>query len=208
MRSALGLGLTVAAVIGTVLTPTTGWAAVTSASAHTAAKANAPAAGDLATSTTANAPAGSDPDTTVTFSVTVGALTMTAPASATLSTGSGNPGTTITGLVGPDVVTDTRAALAASWTVTASSTDFTTGGSTPAETIPAGHATYTPGTIFTTGSFAATATPITLANGPASVVTGTGVGNNTATWNPTEAVAIPSATVGGPYTSVLTHSVG
>jgi hypothetical protein len=131
---------------------------------------------------------------------------MTAPAAAALTTGSGDPGTTITGLVGPDVVTDTRAALAATWTVTASSTDFTTGGSTPAEIIPAGDATYTPGTIFTTGSFAATGTTITLASGPAPVVTGTGVGNNTATWNPTEAVAIPAAAVGGAYTSVLTHS--
>ena len=35
MRKSLGFGLTAAAVIGTVLTPTTGWAAVTSAPAHT-----------------------------------------------------------------------------------------------------------------------------------------------------------------------------
>ena len=133
---------------------------------------------------------------------------MTAPTAATLATGTGNPGTSISGLVGPDVVTDTRAALAATWSVTASSTNFTTGGGTTPETIPVGDATYTPGTIFTTGTVTATGTPITLSGTATPVVTGTGVGNNTATWNPTETVAIPAAAVGGGYTSILTHSVG
>ncbi len=174
MRKSLGFGLTAAAVIGTVLTPTTGWAAVTSASAHTAATTNAPAGGALATSTTPNVPAGSDPDTTVTFSVNIGALTMTAPLSASL--GPGDPGLPIAGLVGPDVVTDTRAALAATWTVTASSTDFTTGAGPSLATIPASDATYTPGTITTTGTVAATGTPITLSGGAQTVVAGTGVG--------------------------------
>lgn len=34
-----------------------------------------------------------------------------------------------------------------------------------------------------------------------------GVGENTATWNPTIAVAIPAAAVGGDYTGTLTQSV-
>ncbi len=207
MRKSLGFGLAAAAVIGTVLTPTSGWAAVTSASAYTAATTSTPAGGDLATSTTLNAPAGSDPDTTVTFTVPVGALSMAAPASAALTTGSGDPGTTISGLVGPDVVTDTRAALAASWTVTASSTGFTTGDAAPLEIVPAADATYNPGLPFTTGTIAATGTTVTLSGGAQTVVTATGSGNNTATWNPTESVAIPAAAVGGAYTSTLTHSV-
>jgi hypothetical protein len=142
----------------------------------------------------------------VTFAVNVGALSMTAPASASL--GSGDPGTTITGTLGGNVVvTDTRAALAAAWTAVASSTDFTTGGATSAETIPAGDATYTPGAVTTTGTVTTTESTITLSGTPQTVVTGTGSGNNTASWDPTIAVAVPAAAVGGTYTGILTQSV-
>jgi hypothetical protein len=206
MRKSLGFGLTAAAVIGTVLTPAAGWAAVTSSPAHMPATTNAPARGDLATSTTPNAPVGGDPATTVTFTVTVGSLAMTAPPTADL--GSGAPGTTISGPLGIVVVTDNRALLAAAWTATASSTAFTTGGGTPSETIPVGDATYSPGTPYTTGTITATPTNITLTGGAQTVVAGTaGVGNNTATWNPAIAVAVPAAAVGGLYTGTLTQSV-
>jgi hypothetical protein len=147
-----------------------------------------------------------DPNTVVTFSVTTGALSMTAPPTAAL--GSGAPGTTITGALGAVAVTDDRALLTASWTATASSTNWTTGSGTPAETIPATDVGYNPGSITTTGTITATGTPITLANTPAPVVTGTaGVGNNTASWNPNIAVAVPAAAVGGTYTGTLTQSV-
>jgi hypothetical protein len=153
-----------------------------------------------------NTPSGSDPDTTVTFAVTTGALSMTAPVSANL--GAGAPGTTITGALGAVTVTDDRALLAATWTATASATDWTTGGGTPAETIPVTDTTYTPGTITTTGTITATGTPITLAHSAAPAVTGTaGVGNNTATWNPAIAVAVPASAVGGTYTGTVTQSV-
>jgi hypothetical protein len=149
---------------------------------------------------------GGDPNTQVTFSVTTGELSMTAPATANL--GSGAPGTTITGQVGPVTVTDDRALLTASWTTTASSTAWTTGGGTGNESIPASDVGYNPGSITTTGTITATGTPITLSGAAAPVVTGTaGVGNNTATWNPALAVAVPAAAVGGPYTGTLTQSV-
>jgi hypothetical protein len=141
----------------------------------------------------------------VTFTVTSGSLTMTAPTAANL--GSGAPGTTISGLLGPVTVTDSRALLAASWTANASSTDFTTGGRTANETIPATDVTYTPGVPFVTGSITATSTPITLSGAAQPVVTATGVGNNTATWNPTLAVAVPDAAVTGLYTGTRTQSV-
>jgi hypothetical protein len=151
-------------------------------------------------------PSGSDPDTVVTFTVTTGALSLTAPAAADL--GSGAPGTTISGTVGPVTVTDDRAALNASWNATASSTDWTTGGSTPNETIPAGDATYTPGQITTTGTVSTVGSTITLSGTAQTVVAATDVvGNNTATWNPTVAVAVPAAAVGGTYTATLSHSV-
>jgi len=187
MRKAVGLGLSAAAIFATGLAPAAASAAVTSTAA-------------------VSAPGPGDPDTTVTFAVTSGALAMTAPASANL--GSGAPATTITSEVGAVTVTDDRALLSASWTATASATDFTTSGGTTAETIPATDVTYTPGTITTTGGITASPTEITLDHEPQAVVTGTaGVGNNTATWNPTLAVAVPAAAVGGVYTGTLTQSV-
>ena len=149
---------------------------------------------------------GADPDTTVSFSVTSGALSMSAPVSVNL--GSGAPGTTISGALGPVTVTDNRALLSASWTATAASSDWTTGGATPAETIPATDVGYDPGSITTTGTITATGTPITLSGTGTPVVTGTaGVGDNTATWDPTISVAVPASAVGGAYTGTLTQSV-
>lgn len=186
----MAIGLAI--VIGTGLTP---------AAASAATNASATSARGLAGS-----PGGGDPNTTVTFAVNVGALSMTAPASASL--GSGAPGTTISGnLGGSVVVTDNRAALSAAWTAVASSTDFTTGAGTGTETIPAGDATYTPGAITTTGTLTATGSVITLSGAPQTVVTASGSGNNTASWDPTIAVAVPAAAVGGTYTSILTQSV-
>jgi hypothetical protein len=187
MKKSIFCVLSAAAVIGAVLTSTAASAAMT-----------------------ATAPAGGDPDTSVTFTVGTGALTMTAPDAATLATGTGQPGTTISGLVGTTVVTDNRASLAATWTVTVSATDFTTGTGTTPETIPATDATYTAGAFFTTGTITVTATPatLTLSNAAVPDIFGTaGVGDNSATWNPTIAVAIPLAAVTGLYTGTLTQSV-
>ena len=199
MRASLRLAASLAIVIGTGLT-------ATAASAATNASAT-PARG------LAGSPGGGDPDTTVTFSVNVGGLTMTAPGSADL--GAGDPGTTITGTLagtsGVDtVVTDLRATLGGSWTATASSTDWTTGAGPTLSTIPATQATYDPGTITSTGTSTADTggTPITLSGTPQDVVTATVTGNNTATWNPTIAVAVPDAAVGGAYSATLTQSVG
>jgi hypothetical protein len=189
LKSAIHIAA-VAAIAGIVLVP--GIASAATANPNVLARSSSPAAGD--------------PDTTVTFSLTSGALSMSAPASVSL--GSGAPGTTINGQLGPVTVTDEWALLSASWTATASSTDWTTGGGTPAETIPATDVGYDPGSITTTGTITATGTPITLANTAAPVVTGTdGVGNNTASWNPALAVAVPASGVGGTYTGALTESV-
>jgi len=152
--------------------------------------------------------ADSSSSTSVTFTVTVGALSITAPISSNL--GSGAPGTTIgPTAIGPVTVTDNRAALGAVWTATASSTDFTTGGGTGPETIPATDATYTAGTVTATGTVSAAAQPaFALSGAPQTAVVGTGInGNNTATWNPTISVAVPASAVGGIYTATLTHSV-
>lgn len=146
--------------------------------------------------------AADDPSTTVTFTVTSGALTLSVPASANL--GSGAPGTQISAPIGPVTVTDNRALASASWTVTAAETDFLNG----ASTIPATDATYSAGVVTTTGTITVTTTDVTLSNTAQTVVTGSaGVGDNTASWDPTVSVGVPAGAVAGTYTGTLTQSV-
>jgi hypothetical protein len=180
MKKSLFCVLSVAAVIGTALTSTAASAAVT---------APVPPV-----------------DTTLTFAVSSGLLALTAPGSASL--GTGLPGTTINGKLGQVTVTDNRALLAASWTVSASSTDFTSGAGATLSTIPVANSDYDPGQVTKTGTITVTEAPITLSGTPQAVVTGTaGVGNNTATWNPGIGVDIPTDAAGGTYTGTLTQSV-
>jgi hypothetical protein len=187
----------VAAVVGLALTPVAASAATTPAV--------------LAHSKTQVIPG--DPDTTVTFTVTsTGTLSMTAPTDAFLGTGA--VGGTISAPLGTVTVTDDRAMDAASWVVTASATDWTTGAGTPVETIPATDVTYSPGTITKTGVITTNGSVVTLANAavlPAvdpTVVAGTaGVGDNGASWDPTISVAVPADAVAGDYVGTLTQSV-
>ncbi len=182
-------------MIGSVLAPAAAYAAVQGAAAPR--QPHAVAAGAM--------PA-SNPTTTVTFTVTSGALTMTAPASSYL--GAGGDGGTISGSLGTITVTDDRGLLTTAWTATVAETDFKTGGGTPPETIPATSATYVPGTISTVGTITVAGTNITLSNGAQTVVAGSaGVGDNDASWNPTVAVSVGSIAIGGLYTGTMTHSV-
>jgi hypothetical protein len=183
-------------------------AVVTGIALYPAAASAAPLTPAALGYSSSNAPSASDPstDTTVTFTVTIGSLLITAPASVNLSPGL--PGGKIDGGLGDVVVTDNRANLAAAWIAQASSTNWVTGTHTLAETIPAGDVTYDPGTVTTTGNITANPTPITLSNSAQTVVSGTaGVGNNTATWDPALEVSIPAAAVGGDYTGTITDSV-
>jgi hypothetical protein len=180
MKKSICCVLSVAAVLGTALTSTAASAAVT---------ATGPTEG-----------------TTVTFAITAGDLTVTVPDSADLNPGP--PGTIITDDLGTVTVTDDRALLAASWTVTASSTDFTVGGATTPETIPVADVTYNPGTVSKTGTITTTPSAITLSHSAQTVVVGTaGIGNNTASWDPGIAIHVPAAAVNGTYTGTITHSV-
>jgi hypothetical protein len=186
MRKVLGLSISAAAIIASGLIPAAAWAATTN--------------------TTAGGPSAGDPNTTVTFTVTSGALSMTAPTASDL--GSGAPGSTISSDLGQVKVTDDRALLSAAWTATASATSFTTGAGTPSETITASHVNYNPGEITTTGTITVTGTTITLSGSPQTVVAGTaGVGNNTASWDPGLVVSVPASNAGGVYTGTLTQSV-
>ncbi|HEY6787628.1 MAG TPA: hypothetical protein VI365_09985, partial [Trebonia sp.] len=153
-------------------------------------------------------PSGStSPGCTATVAVISGTLSISVPGSASL--GSAAPGGTIDAPLGTVAVTDDRG-FGAGWTATASSTGFTTGGGTPAETIPASNATYTITSLATaTGqaTFTNVAT-VTLSGNPQAVVSATNVtGNTTATWNPMIDVQLPAAAIGGLYTATITHSV-
>ena len=143
----------------------------------------------------------------VTTGIIAGPLSITAPASATL--GTSPPGGTIQNNLGTIEVTDDRG-FGADWTATVSSTGFTTGGGSPAETIPAGEATYTvTGLATATGPAAFTnVTTATLSGSPQAVVSATQVDGDTGvTWDPVIHVTVPAGAIGGAYTATITHSV-
>jgi hypothetical protein len=159
-----------------------------------------PAAGPAAASTTGS--------TTTTFSIVTGALAISVPATASLgSVASGS--THLTALLGDVRVTDARASTAGSWTATVSSTSFTTGGGTPAETIPNSDVNYDPGqalsptgtAVFTPGAPGFLSAPITAFSAASEV------GTTSVDWNPQITVTIPAAAVAGTYTGTITHSV-
>jgi uncharacterized repeat protein (TIGR01451 family) len=144
---------------------------------------------------------------TATTGIIAGPLTITAPATAAL--GAALPGGTISSSLGTIQVIDSRG-FGANWTSTVASTDFTTGGGSPAETIPAGDASYTiTGLATATGPATFThLTTVNLSGNPQAVVSATNVDGNTAvTWNPVIQVGVPAGAIGGTYSATITHSV-
>jgi hypothetical protein len=152
-------------------------------------------------------------DTTTTFTLAAGSLSISAPASKDLGTGSTGAGT-LSAQLGAVTVTDTRGALLGTWTASVSSTDFTTGGATANETVAKGQVTYWSGTA-TASSGTAVFTPGQATSGNAQALSASRtaysaaaiVGNNSATWNPTLTVNVPAAAVAGTYSGTITHSV-
>jgi hypothetical protein len=158
------------------------------------------------------APAALAADTPTTFGITAGGLGVAVPASANL--GSAAPGASATSQLGVVTVTDDRAALTAAWTATVTSTSFTTGGATPAETIAnsalsywSGPATATTGTGTPAPGQATSGDAVVLSTGRTAFSWSAGNGNNSATWNPTLIVAVPATAVAGTYSGTVTHSV-
>ena len=153
-------------------------------------------------------------DTDVTFELTgAGGLAISAPATADLGSAATNAGT-LSGSLGTVTVTDERGALLATWTASVSSTDFTTGGATSAETIAASDVSYWSGlATATTGTVVAVPGQLDallaqdLGASRTAFSTSSAVGNHSVSWNPTMVVAIPAAAVVGTYTGTITHSV-
>jgi hypothetical protein len=152
-------------------------------------------------------------DTTTTFALAAGSLSISAPASKDLGTGSTGSGT-VSAQLGTVTVTDTRGTLLGTWTASVSSTDFTTGGGTANETVGNGQVTYWSGTatassgtgVFTPGQASALNAQTLGASRTAYAGTAL-VGNNSVSWNPTVTVNVPAAAVAGTYTGTITHSV-
>jgi hypothetical protein len=153
-------------------------------------------------------------DTDVTFELTAaGGLSISAPATADLGSAATNAGA-LSGSLGTVTVTDERGALLATWTAAVSSTDFTTGGGTEAETIAASDVSYWSGlATATSGTVVAVPGQLTallaqdLGTARTAFSTTAAVGNNSVSWNPTVVVAVPAAAVVGTYSGTITHSV-
>lgn len=152
-------------------------------------------------------------DTTTTFTLTGGALSVTVPSSASLGSAATGAATTSAQL-GAVTVSDLRGALLGSWTAGVTSSDFTTGAGTANETIAKANADYWSGAA-TSSSGTAVLTPgqllvankVTLGSSRTAFAATATVGNNTAAWNPTVIVNVPSSAVAGAYSGTITHSV-
>ncbi|MEU8219616.1 fibronectin type III domain-containing protein [Micromonospora taraxaci] len=139
----------------------------------------------------------------------LGGLSISVPAISTLGTvTSGTTGTS--GQLGPVTVTDDRGPFSGNWVSVVSSTSFTTGSGSGAETIPNSSITYASGAaLAATGVGTFVPQPGAVLNTPRTAAQWTGQtgGANSATWNPTLLVTIPSGVVVGDYAAVVTHSV-
>jgi hypothetical protein len=146
---------------------------------------------------------GADGDTVTTFALAGGALSVSVQPTATLTAGDSGD-TTVTGSLGTVVVSDLRGGTDV-WSASATSTTFTDSTGTTASTA----VSYSTGAIDSTGNIdIASGSPTVLTGAPVEVAAPTSVvGNNTASWNPTLTVTLPSDSVAGDYTGTIHTSV-
>ena len=149
----------------------------------------------------------------VTFTLTAGSLVVSDPSAKSIGTvASGSA--SVSSTLGSVTVTDGRGALLGTWTASVASTDFTTGGATANETISkslvdywSGAATASSGTaVFVPGQLLAL-NKVALGSAQTAFSATGVVGVNSATWNPTLVVNLPSNAVTGTYSGTITNSV-
>ena len=167
---------------------------------------------ETTTTTAAPTTTTTEATTTTTAPVEPGVLTISAPASAALSTAA--PSGLLSGVIGDVTVTDTRAGIGLSWVATVASSDFLTGGASAPETVSRGAVSYWSGTPTATtgvGTFvpgqANSALAVTLDVSRTAFTAVAGVSGSSVTWRPTVSVSIPAAAISGVYTGTITHSV-
>ena len=144
--------------------------------------------------------------TPTSFTLTAGALSISAPTGATVSLGSqvaSTSASTISGHLGVVTVSDQRGGTT-SWTASVISSAFTPDAG-PAD--PASNISYATGTI--TASATVVATPVAASDltGVSPVVNGASSGISSATWDPTISVLVPANFAPGIYAATITHSV-
>jgi hypothetical protein len=152
--------------------------------------------------------------TTTTFTLTGGAMSITVPGT-TVNLGSVSvAASSLTSLLGTVSVSDNRGLLSGGWTSSVTSSHFTTGAGTAAETIVAGNVSYWSGAATATSGLGTllgsqlTSILAVVVNAAQTAFTGGSLlGNNSASWNPTLIVTIPAAAVVGTYTGTVTHTV-
>lgn len=144
-------------------------------------------------------------------------VSITVPGPATVSLGAVATGFgTLSAHVGTVVVTAVGIAgvLLPTFNATVSSTSFTTGGGTSAETVPKSSVSYWSGPV-TASTGGQTPVPgqltavqaLTL-TGPRTAFASSGlITTITTSWNPTIVITIPATAVAGTYTGTITHSV-
>ena len=151
-------------------------------------------------------------DTETTFVLTAaGGLSISVPVATELSAGTATNAGTLSAQLGAVQVTDNRGALLGSWTASVTATDFTTGTATADETIPSANISYLSGAatavtgvaVFTPGQVV----PEALSAPRTAYAATATVGNNSATWNPTITITVPSDAVVGTYEGTITHSL-
>jgi len=152
--------------------------------------------------------------TTTTFTLTGGAMSITVPGT-TVNLGSVSvAASSLTSLLGTVSVSDNRGLLSGGWTSSVTSSHFTTGAGTAAETIVAGNVSYWSGAATATSGLGSllgsqlTSVLAVVVNAVQTAFTGGSLlGNNSASWNPTLIVTIPASAVVGTYTGTVTHTV-
>ncbi|HEY4938982.1 MAG TPA: hypothetical protein VIJ69_08115 [Actinomycetota bacterium] len=150
--------------------------------------------------------------TTATFTLTGGAISITAPGT-TVKLGSVSvAASTVSGQLGTITIKDNRGLLNGGWTDTVSSSHFTIGAAP--ETIAAtnvaywsGAATESLGLSTLAGIQLTSAAAVAINAAQTTFTAGSLIGNNAASWNPTLVVTIPAAAVVGTYTGTVTHTV-
>lgn len=145
-------------------------------------------------------------DTTTTVTITGGSISLAAPPSAALSTGTAGQPSTAT--IGTTTVTDLRAGEV-NWTATVSLLALT-GRTLTEETIPTTEATYlasTANAISGSPTFVAPAIRTDLTSSKVSQTTSAISGNNSASWTAALMVPIPAQVLADTYDGVLTQSV-
>jgi hypothetical protein len=143
--------------------------------------------------------------TATTFTLTAGALSISAP-TGSVSLGSQVAATnasTISGTLGTVTVLDQRGGTT-TWTATVISTAFTPPAG-PAD--PASNVSYAAGVITASPTVTATALGASDLTGVTSVVTGASTGISSASWNPSISVIVPPNFAPGVYLATITHSV-